>query len=108
MSDAAIASFAGRLCSLRPSSDGQVSVLTFAAGALYSSAQAVSLTHIQRVPDQSHWQDRYVQVSVQLERMASGALPETDQWLAGVYMNNALFRIDVTFERIARVVTGVW
>jgi hypothetical protein len=96
---------AALIANLNPRNEEETGLITFALGAVCCAVKAEQLGFTsQRDPD--HWKDRRSEVLKIAQSLgAGGPLPHDGEWLANVYFNSALFRIDVAFERIARYVT---
>jgi hypothetical protein len=95
------ASLANRMRTLRRENDQERGIYSFTLAALYAVSKAldlgVSRRRTSRLPDEEP-------ILAQLEE---GRVPCSGNWLAGYYYNDALLRVDIAFEAIARRRSGL-
>jgi hypothetical protein len=91
MNEADLKSIALRTAALTREIPQYRAILDVAAGAIFCLFRAHRLAYKHR---ESPLSDEYLQnLTVRLERMAEGRLPQTHGWLAGFYFNSAIQRI---------------
>ena len=85
----------------------ELGLQSFTFGALYSLERARELGYTKRTWRPTRMDERYQELRDQAAGIAENhGLPSEGKWLAEYYFNNAVWRVDVGFERLAQFVLG--
>src|SRR5262245_34968299 len=96
---------AGQLSQLKANTPERAGLILYASGALYSAFEAKKHGFVDRVADPNRWRAELNDAQLAATDIAKGRRPAKSTWVWIVHFNNALFRLDVGFERVVRYVT---
>ena len=83
----------------------ELGLQTFTLGALYSLERARKLVYSRATWRPTRMRERHQEIRSHATCIAAAAEPPSDgKWLAEYYFNNSVWRVDVGFERVAKLV----
>jgi hypothetical protein len=94
-----------RLSRLKARSPEQAGIILYTTGALYSAAEAQRCGFTDRSANPARWSVELETARQAAAEIGKGRRPADSSWVSIVHFNNALWRIDVAFERLVRYVT---
>ncbi|MEW6331417.1 MAG: hypothetical protein AB1560_08160 [Pseudomonadota bacterium] len=96
---------ASRLSRLKAKTPEEAGLILFPLGAIYSAVEAERCGFADRSANPNRWKTELNNALLAANEIAKGHRPKGSSWVCIVHFNNALFRIDVGFERLVRYVT---